>query len=174
MVLEKWKPKIMPHEPMVSGVERCRRHVLSALRGVVSRTLERRRSVGDERVCYTRYRPKPDEAELKKHIDGANVDGSVILCGNQIIRRVSTESLVVHAIDASLGRPADRSTEPRGHAMAPKATALKTRGSGTRCHAIIEPCRPAACCFLRLKVILTAGYRTLMNTRWRRATAYLS
>ena len=27
----------------------------------------------------TRYRPKPDEAELKKHIDGANVDGSVIL-----------------------------------------------------------------------------------------------
>ena len=27
----------------------------------------------------TRYRPRPDEAELKKHIDGANVDGSVIL-----------------------------------------------------------------------------------------------
>merc|ERR1712118_550908 len=27
----------------------------------------------------TRYRPIPDEDQLKRHIDGANVDGSVVL-----------------------------------------------------------------------------------------------
>merc|ERR1712070_577960 len=27
----------------------------------------------------TRYRPLPDEDQLKRHIDGANVDGSVVL-----------------------------------------------------------------------------------------------
>ena len=39
----------------------------------------RRRCASVMNAFVTRYRPTPDESELKKHIDGANVDGSVIL-----------------------------------------------------------------------------------------------
>ena len=79
VVLEKWKPKIMPHEPMVSALSDvvdmcCRRFEEWYLE-----RFERSRRASVMNAFVTRYRPRPDEAELKKHIDGANVDGSVIL-----------------------------------------------------------------------------------------------
>ena len=79
VVLEKWKPKIMPHQPMVDALSDvvdmcCRRFEAWYLE-----RFERARRASVMNAFVTRYRPKPDEAELKKHIDGANVDGSVIL-----------------------------------------------------------------------------------------------
>ncbi len=79
VVLEKWKPKIMPHAPMVDALSDvvdlcCRRFEAWYLE-----RFERSRRASVMNAFVTRYRPKPDEAELKKHIDGANVDGSVIL-----------------------------------------------------------------------------------------------
>ena len=79
VVLEKWKPKIMPHAPMVEALSDvvdlcCRRFEAWYLE-----RFERARRASVMNAFVTRYRPKPDEAELKKHIDGANVDGSVIL-----------------------------------------------------------------------------------------------
>lgn len=80
VVLEKWKPKIMPHEPMVRAmgdvmVACCRQYEKWYVGrfGVTS-------CAATVMNCFlTRYRPMPNEDELKRHIDGANVDGSVIL-----------------------------------------------------------------------------------------------
>jgi len=106
VVLEKWKPKIMPHEPMVEALSDvvdmcCRRFEAWYLE-----RFERSRRASVMNAFVTRYRPKPDEAELKKHIDGANVDGSVILCleiklyGAFVLNR----RVVLHAMDATPAR----------------------------------------------------------------------
>lgn len=73
VVLEKWKPKIEPHAPMVEALgdvmNSCIR-LFEQWKGVEMRAMN----------CFvTRYRPVGEEDRLKKHIDGANVDGSVIL-----------------------------------------------------------------------------------------------
>ncbi|CAE7270281.1 rib4 [Symbiodinium sp. CCMP2456] len=82
VVMENWKPKILPHEPML----RCLGSVMSdcvdmfedwycQLKGY--RLGSKKFEVMNAFV--TRYRPVHGEDELQKHIDGANVDGSVIL-----------------------------------------------------------------------------------------------
>lgn len=80
VVMEHWKPKIFPHAPMVE----CMAPVMSdcvdafvkwytdlkALESVEASVMN---------AFVTRYRPMPDEDQLEKHIDGANVDGSVVM-----------------------------------------------------------------------------------------------
>ena len=80
VVLEKWKPKIMPHAPMVDAMgdvmELCR----IRFEAWYAERFGLTRCDAAVMNCFlTRYRPMPDERELQKHIDGANVDGSVIL-----------------------------------------------------------------------------------------------
>merc|ERR1711972_1032497 len=80
VVMENWKPKILPHEPMVlcmsptmdKCVEAfrkwyCHVHALASV------------DVHVMNAFVTRYRAIHEEDQLKKHIDGSNVDGSVIL-----------------------------------------------------------------------------------------------
>mmetsp|Transcript_850 Transcript_850/g.2406 ORF Transcript_850/g.2406 Transcript_850/m.2406 type:complete len:283 (-) Transcript_850:77-925(-) len=79
-VKEDWKPHVDAHEPMwlCMGVVleqcvnafvswHCSRHNLSSEEAIVMNSF------------VTRYRPMPEEDQLKKHIDGANVHGSFIL-----------------------------------------------------------------------------------------------
>eukprot|EP00928_Gymnodinium_smaydae_P037201 TRINITY_DN25864_c0_g2_i2.p1 TRINITY_DN25864_c0_g2~~TRINITY_DN25864_c0_g2_i2.p1 ORF type:complete len:342 (+),score=61.35 TRINITY_DN25864_c0_g2_i2:55-1026(+) len=82
VVMENWKPKIQPHEPML----RCLGPVMHECVAKFEQWYctmrcyqpgSRRFSVMNAFV--TRYRPIHEEDQLKKHIDGANVDGSVIL-----------------------------------------------------------------------------------------------
>lgn len=79
VVLEKWKPRITPHLPLVAVygdvMDRC-----------VAKYEEWHASFAEAKKatvmnCFlTRYdAAKDDENQLKKHIDGANVQGSVIL-----------------------------------------------------------------------------------------------
>ncbi|CAJ1367972.1 unnamed protein product [Effrenium voratum] len=82
VVMENWKPKIMPHEPMLRCLGDTMQHCVAqfeawycTLKGF--RQGSKRFSVMNAFV--TRYRPVHGEDELQKHIDGANVDGSVIL-----------------------------------------------------------------------------------------------
>eukprot|EP00439_Symbiodinium_sp_Y106_P046675 s181_g5.t4 len=82
VVMENWKPKILPHEPML----RCLGSVMSEcvnmfedwycqLKGYRLGS----KKFGVMNAFVTRYRAVHGEEELQKHIDGANVDGSVIL-----------------------------------------------------------------------------------------------
>eukprot|EP00434_Breviolum_minutum_P042080 symbB.v1.2.037438.t1/scaffold5434.1/size28417/1 len=82
VVMENWKPKIMPHEPML----RCLGDVMNecvrsfetwycSLKGFKPGS----KPFSVMNAFVTRYRPLHGEDELKKHIDGANVDGSCIL-----------------------------------------------------------------------------------------------
>lgn len=80
VVLEKWKPRIVPHAPMVDAMgdvmDECRRK-FEAWYASRFGLLACEASVMN---CFlTRYRPMPDEDQLEKHIDGSNVDGSVVL-----------------------------------------------------------------------------------------------
>mmetsp|Transcript_102109 Transcript_102109/g.285077 ORF Transcript_102109/g.285077 Transcript_102109/m.285077 type:complete len:172 (+) Transcript_102109:2-517(+) len=80
VVMENWKPKIMPHDPMV----RCMGPVMDACVEKFREWHCRRRALASAEVSVmnafvTRYRPIQEEDQLKRHIDGANVDGSVIL-----------------------------------------------------------------------------------------------
>ncbi|CAK0800032.1 unnamed protein product, partial [Prorocentrum cordatum] len=79
VVMENWKPKIMPHDPMV----RCMGPVMDACVEKFREWHCRRRALASAEVSVmnafvTRYRPIQEEDQLKRHIDGANVDGSVI------------------------------------------------------------------------------------------------
>lgn len=80
VVLEKWKPKIEPHMPMVECMSPTMHRVnelfakwYCQLKGLASI------DVKAMNAFVTRYRPVEHEDQLEKHIDGANVDGSVIL-----------------------------------------------------------------------------------------------
>lgn len=80
VVMENWKPKILPHEPMVQ----CMAPVMNACTEKFRKWHCGRRGVSSVEVSVmnafvTRYRAVQEEDQLKKHIDGANVDGSVIL-----------------------------------------------------------------------------------------------
>jgi len=80
VVMENWKPKIEAHQPMVE----CMGPVMDACTEAFAKWFCRQRSLASVNASVmnafvTRYRPIQDEDELKKHIDGANVDGSVIL-----------------------------------------------------------------------------------------------
>lgn len=80
VVMENWKPKIEPHAPMV----KCMSGVMDECVQAFSRWYRKRKALSAIDVSVmnafvTRYRPMPDEDQLKKHIDGANVDGSVVL-----------------------------------------------------------------------------------------------
>lgn len=80
VVMENWKPKIEAHEPMV----RCLGTVMESCRRSFEIWYSKRNSLPSVEVSVmnafvTRYRPEAEEDQLKKHIDGANVDGSVIL-----------------------------------------------------------------------------------------------
>jgi len=81
VVLEKWKPKILPHPPMVD----CLSDIMNQCVRVYEKWYSDRFSQPKVRAsvmnCFlTRYSASDArESQLKKHIDGANVDGSVIL-----------------------------------------------------------------------------------------------
>ncbi|CAE8680325.1 unnamed protein product [Polarella glacialis] len=80
VVMENWKPKIEAHEPMV----RCMASVMEACRAGFATWHCQRKGLKSIDVTVmnafvTRYRPTAEEDQLKKHIDGASVDGSVIL-----------------------------------------------------------------------------------------------
>eukprot|EP00927_Polykrikos_kofoidii_P026636 TRINITY_DN23688_c0_g1_i1.p1 TRINITY_DN23688_c0_g1~~TRINITY_DN23688_c0_g1_i1.p1 ORF type:complete len:407 (+),score=58.83 TRINITY_DN23688_c0_g1_i1:83-1222(+) len=80
VVMESWKPKIQHHEPML----RCMGPIMEESVKAFSHwycELKGVKSV-DAHVMnafVTRYRPVQDEDQLQRHIDGANVDGSVVL-----------------------------------------------------------------------------------------------
>lgn len=80
VVLENWKPKIQPHPPMVECMgpvmDRCTDLFGKWYCGVKSLASV---DVSVMNAFVTRYRPIHEEDQLKKHIDGSNVDGSVIL-----------------------------------------------------------------------------------------------
>merc|ERR1719265_352713 len=80
VVMDNWKPKIEPHEPMVQ----CMAPVMNECVNLFQNWHCRRKGLESIEVTVmnafvTRYRPIHGEDELKKHIDGSNVDGSVIL-----------------------------------------------------------------------------------------------
>mmetsp|Transcript_5052 Transcript_5052/g.14906 ORF Transcript_5052/g.14906 Transcript_5052/m.14906 type:complete len:360 (+) Transcript_5052:123-1202(+) len=80
VVMENWKPKIMPHEPMV----RCMTPTMNRCTQAFARWYCRIYSLASVEVdvmnaFVTRYRALQEEDQLKRHIDGSNVDGSVIL-----------------------------------------------------------------------------------------------
>jgi len=80
VVMENWKPKIDVHQPMVD----CMEGVMHECIGCFERwycELKRLESVKASvmNAFVTRYKPVQDEDQLEKHIDGASVDGSVIL-----------------------------------------------------------------------------------------------
>lgn len=79
VVLENAKPKILPHQPMVE----CMGEIMTACVRLFEQWYCYHFDCCAEALvvnCFvTRYRPKHDENQLKRHIDGANVDGSVIL-----------------------------------------------------------------------------------------------
>lgn len=80
VVMDNWKPKIEPHLPMVD----CMGPVMDACTQRFARwycSVKSLASIDVEvmNAFVTRYRPVDEEDQLKKHIDGANVDGSVIL-----------------------------------------------------------------------------------------------
>lgn len=82
VVMENWKPKIMPHEPMLrclgDVMHECVKSFESwycSLKGFKQGS----KPFSVMNAFVTRYRPLHGEDELKKHIDGANVDGSCIL-----------------------------------------------------------------------------------------------
>jgi len=79
VVLEKWKPKIMPHLPMVEALSDVVQLCCRGFENWYAERFSRTRHASVMNAFVTRYRPRPDESELKRHIDGANVDGSVIL-----------------------------------------------------------------------------------------------
>lgn len=80
VVLEKWKPKIMPHAPMVDAMGDVMHACCRAFETWYVRRFGLVACDAAVMNCFlTRYRPRPDEDELRKHIDGANVDGSVVL-----------------------------------------------------------------------------------------------
>mmetsp|Transcript_91984 Transcript_91984/g.173300 ORF Transcript_91984/g.173300 Transcript_91984/m.173300 type:complete len:374 (-) Transcript_91984:48-1169(-) len=80
VVMENWKPKIYPHEPMVKCMGQVMDECVDALAAWYCK-LKRLSSIEASVMnCFvTRYRPTQDEDQLEKHIDGANVDGSVVL-----------------------------------------------------------------------------------------------
>jgi len=80
VVMENWKPKIQPHEPMVQ----CMNGVMNDCVSEFAKWRCKMRDLASVDVSVmnafvTRYRPTQDEDQLQKHIDGANVDGSVVL-----------------------------------------------------------------------------------------------
>lgn len=80
VVMENWKPKIEAHRPMVD----CMGGVMHECVGHFERwycDLKRLESAKATvmNAFVTRYQPVQDEDQLEKHIDGANVDGSLIL-----------------------------------------------------------------------------------------------
>ena len=80
VVLEKWKPKILPHAPMVDAMGDVMHACCRGFERWYAERFDLAKCDATVMNCFlTRYRPRPDEDELKKHIDGANVDGSVIL-----------------------------------------------------------------------------------------------
>ncbi|KAJ8601321.1 hypothetical protein CTAYLR_007224 [Chrysophaeum taylorii] len=78
VVLERWKPKIQPHRPMVDCMDDVMRACVALFEAwYAAHAQPAKASVMN---CFvTRYRPHADEDQLEKHVDGANVDGSVIL-----------------------------------------------------------------------------------------------
>lgn len=80
VVMENWKPKIEAHGPMVQ----CMGPVMNECVRLYKRWHCRRAGLASIEIdvmnaFVTRYRPINGENELQKHIDGAQVDGSVIL-----------------------------------------------------------------------------------------------
>lgn len=80
VVMENWKPKILPHQPMVDVLG----PTMAKCVELFGQWHQRMRSLASVEVSVmnafvTRYRPVAEEDQLKKHIDGANVDGSVVL-----------------------------------------------------------------------------------------------
>eukprot|EP00929_Paragymnodinium_shiwhaense_P092571 TRINITY_DN52526_c0_g1_i3.p1 TRINITY_DN52526_c0_g1~~TRINITY_DN52526_c0_g1_i3.p1 ORF type:complete len:347 (-),score=69.90 TRINITY_DN52526_c0_g1_i3:69-1109(-) len=80
VVMENWKPKIQPHLPMLRCLEAV---MLECCEGFQEWycNLKDCRSVDVHimNAFVTRYKPIDGEDQLQRHIDGANVDGSVIL-----------------------------------------------------------------------------------------------
>lgn len=80
VVMENWKPKILPHQPMVD----CMAEVMDECVRLFENWYCDYKKLSSTRASVmnafvTRYRPVLEEDQLQKHIDGANVDGSVIL-----------------------------------------------------------------------------------------------
>mmetsp|Transcript_6182 Transcript_6182/g.17165 ORF Transcript_6182/g.17165 Transcript_6182/m.17165 type:complete len:351 (-) Transcript_6182:67-1119(-) len=80
VVMENWKPKIEAHPAMVE----CMGPVMDKCTDAFARWYCGIKSLASIDVSVmnafvTRYRPVHEEDQLKKHIDGSNVDGSVIL-----------------------------------------------------------------------------------------------
>jgi len=79
VVMASAKPRIAPHQPMVDCMGDIMDACVALFEQWYSRHFHRAATASVMNCFVTRYRPRHDEDQLKKHIDGANVDGSVIL-----------------------------------------------------------------------------------------------
>lgn len=79
VVLDKWKPRIDAHPPMVACMTDVMRSCVDLFEQWASARQGATVTVRVMNCFVTRYRPRTHENQLKRHIDGANVDGSVIL-----------------------------------------------------------------------------------------------
>lgn len=80
VVMENWKPKIYPHEPMVQCMSPVMNECVAAFRAWYCRVWSVPSVDASVMNAFiTRYRAIDGEDQLKKHIDGSNVDGSVVL-----------------------------------------------------------------------------------------------
>lgn len=80
VTMDNWKPKIEAHQPMVDCLEGVMHECVASFERwycELKRLESTKASVMNAFV--TRYKPVQDEDQLEKHIDGANVDGSVVL-----------------------------------------------------------------------------------------------
>lgn len=80
VVKENWKPKIEAHQPMVNCMEDIMNEcVLKFTRWYRNKTLMQNVKASVMNAFVTRYTPREGEDQLERHIDGSDVDGSVIL-----------------------------------------------------------------------------------------------
>jgi len=77
VVLEKWKPKIAPHPPMVAAMGKVMRRCVRAYEDWYASNFDETKEATVMNCFVTRY--SGADNQLEKHVDGANVDGSVIL-----------------------------------------------------------------------------------------------
>jgi len=75
-----WTPRIDPHEPMVACMTPIMDECVARYREWYCRKKNTENVDIEVLNCFvTRYLPKPGEDRLDKHIDGHNVNGSIIL-----------------------------------------------------------------------------------------------
>ncbi|KAJ1449619.1 hypothetical protein M885DRAFT_535064 [Pelagophyceae sp. CCMP2097] len=80
VVLERWKPAILPHAPMVACLGGVMRECAARFEEWYADRYDLAACEASVMNCFlTRYRPVPGEDELRRHIDGGSVDGSVVL-----------------------------------------------------------------------------------------------